>query len=83
MLSLISGLIGMVIGGVMLKLFQRSIVFYLKLLNIPFMLPPVGLMLLLACGAITIALLMGISGSTYPAIIAVKIDPHETMKQGL
>jgi putative ABC transport system permease protein len=83
MLSVISGLIGMLIGGVMLKLFQRSIVFYLKLLNIPFMLPPLGLMLLLACGAIMIALLMGISGSTYPAIIAVKIDPHETMKQGV
>jgi putative ABC transport system permease protein len=83
MISVISGLIGMLIGGIMLKLFQRSIVFYLKLLNIPFMLPPPELIVILAAGAIAIALLMGISGSTYPAFIAVRIDPHETMKQGL
>jgi len=27
--------------------------------------------------------LMGISGSAYPAAMAIRIDPHETMKQGL
>lgn len=83
MISVVSGLLGMMIGGIMLKLFQRSIIFYLKLLNIPFMLPPIELIVILAVGAIGIALLMGISGSTYPAFLAVKIDPHETMKQGL
>jgi putative ABC transport system permease protein len=83
MISLISGIAGMVVGGLLLKVFQRSIIFYLKLLNIPFMLPPVDLILLMAAASIVIAFIMGISGSTYPAMVAVRIDPHETMKQGL
>jgi putative ABC transport system permease protein len=83
MLSILSGILGMFLGGILLKLFQRSIVFYLKLLNIPFMLPPLEIMALMALGAIIVALVMGLSGSTYPAVMAVRIDPHETMKQGL
>jgi putative ABC transport system permease protein len=83
MISVISGLVGMLVGGAVLKFFQRSIVFYLKLLNIPFMLPPVEFILLMAVSAIAIAVFMGLSGSTYPALVAVRIDPHETMKQGL
>jgi putative ABC transport system permease protein len=81
--SILSGIAGMLIGGGLLKIFQRSIVFYLRLLNIPFMLPPPEVIGLMAGGAILVALLMGISGSAYPALIAVRIDPHETMKQGL
>lgn len=83
MVSLISGVAGMVVGGLLLKSFQRTVVFYLRLLNIPFMLPPVGFLGAMAAAAVLVALLMGISGSTYPAMMAVKIDPHETMKQGL
>ncbi len=83
LISLISGVVGMFLGGVLLKLFQRSIVFYLKLLNIPFMLPPLDFIGVMAGGAVLMALVMGISGATYPALIAVRIDPHETMKQGL
>jgi putative ABC transport system permease protein len=83
LISVMSGFVGMLIGGGLLKIFQRSIVFYLKLLNIPFMLPPVEFIGLMAGGAIFVALLMGISGSAYPAIMAVRIDPHDTMKQGL
>jgi putative ABC transport system permease protein len=83
LISVISGFVGMLVGGVILKLFQRSIVFYLKLLNIPFMLPPVDMIALMTLGAIGVALFMGVTGSTYPALLAVRIDPHETMKQGL
>jgi len=83
LISIISGFMGMVVGGVLLKLFQRSIIFYLKLLNIPFMLPPYEVIALMALGAIGVALVMGVSGSMYPALLAVRIDPHETMKQGL
>ena len=83
MISFISGIVGMLIGGLLLKLFQRSIIFYLKLLNIPFMLPPLEFIALMAMAAIVLAFIMGISGSTYPAMVAVRIDPHETMKQGL
>ncbi|MGD2080404.1 MAG: FtsX-like permease family protein [Nitrospirota bacterium] len=83
MISLFSGALGMLLGGVLLKLFQRSIVFYLKLLNIPFMLPPVEFIAMMTVAAVTVAIIMGISGSTYPALLAVRIDPHETMKQGL
>jgi len=81
--SVMSGFLGMLIGGGLLKIFQRSIVFYLRLLNIPFMLPPTEVIGLMAGGAILVALLMGVSGSAYPAVVAVRIDPHETMKQGL
>lgn len=83
LISVMSGVVGMLLGGGLLKLFQRSIVFYLRLLNIPFMLPPVEFIGTMAGAAILVALLMGISGSAYPAIVAVRIDPHETMKQGL
>lgn len=83
LISVISGAVGMLVGGVLLKLFQRSIVFYLKLLNIPFMLPPLDVIAIMTLAAIGVALIMGISGSTYPALLAVRIDPHETMKQGL
>jgi putative ABC transport system permease protein len=83
LISIISGFMGMVVGGVLLKLFQRSIVFYLKLLNIPFMLPPYEVIASMTLGAIGVALIMGVSGSMYPALLAVRIDPHETMKQGL
>ncbi|MCL5024686.1 MAG: FtsX-like permease family protein [Nitrospirae bacterium] len=83
LISVISGFVGMLVGGFLLRLFQRSIVFYLRLLNIPFMLPPYDVIALMTLGAIGVALLMGISGSMYPALLAVRIDPHETMKQGL
>ncbi len=83
LISMFSGIAGMILGGILLKIFQRSIVFYLKLLNIPFMLPPVEIIAIMAAGAIAVALVMGISGSAYPAAMAVRIDPHETMKQGL
>lgn len=83
LISVMSGFVGMLVGGGLLRLFQRSIVFYLRLLNIPFMLPPVEFIGLMAGAAILIALLMGITGSAYPALVAVRIDPHETMKQGL
>jgi putative ABC transport system permease protein len=83
LISIISGFMGMVVGGVLLRLFQRSIVFYLKLLNIPFMLPPYEVLASMTLGAIGVALIMGVSGSMYPALLAVRIDPHETMKQGL
>jgi len=81
--TLLSGLLGMIVGGILLKIFHRTIIFYLKLLNIPFMLPPVEIIAWLALLAITIAFIMGISGSTYPALVALRIDPHEAMKQGL
>lgn len=83
MISFISGVVGMLIGGLLLKVFQRSIIFYLKLLNIPFMHPPLEFIVVMAAAAIVLAFIMGISGSTYPAMVAVRIDPHETMKQGL
>lgn len=83
LISVVSGFVGMLVGGIILKLFQRSIVFYLRLLNIPFMLPPVDVIAGMTVGAIAVALLMGVTGSTYPALLAVRIDPHETMKQGL
>lgn len=83
MVTLLSGLLGMAVGGVLLKLFQRTVVFYLRLLNIPFMLPPFEFIVGLAVAAIMMAFIMGITGSTYPALMAVRIDPHETMKQGL
>jgi putative ABC transport system permease protein len=83
LISIISGFVGMIVGGVLLKMFQRSIVFYLKLLNIPFMLPPFEIIAAMTLGAIGVALVMGVSGSMYPALLAVRIDPHETMKQGL
>jgi len=83
MVTLLSGLLGMIVGGILLKIFHRTIIFYLRLLNIPFMLPPVEIIAGLALLAILMAFIMGISGSTYPAIVAIRIDPHETMKQGL
>jgi putative ABC transport system permease protein len=83
LISVISGFVGMLVGGLLLKLFQRSIIFYLKLLNIPFMLPPYEVIASMTLGAIAVALVMGITGSMYPALLAVRIDPHETMKQGL
>jgi putative ABC transport system permease protein len=83
LISIMSGFVGMLLGGVLLKMFQRSIVFYLQLLNIPFMMPPFEVIGLMAGGAILVALLMGITGSAYPAFVAIRIDPHETMKQGV
>ncbi|MGW8178517.1 MAG: ABC transporter permease, partial [bacterium] len=82
-ISIMSGAVGMLVGGGLLRMFQRSIVFYLRLLNIPFMLPPLDVIVMMTLGAVIVALIMGITGSAYPALLAVRIDPHETMKQGL
>jgi putative ABC transport system permease protein len=80
MLTTIGGLMGIVLGAMLLRLFTRTIGFHLELLNIPFLWPSLMAMATIAAGVVLLSMLVGSVGAVYPALVGSRADPYEAIR---
>ncbi len=74
------GLLGVVLGVILLRLFERTIAFYLLSLNIPFLWPSVATVLLVGVSCLGLSLSIGALGALYPALTASKLEPYDLIR---
>lgn len=82
MLTALGGMFGVIFGIVMLRIYERTIVFNLKALNMSYIWPSFSSILLLALFAIGLSVIMGITGAFYPALIGSKMHPYDAIRTG-
>lgn len=82
MLTTLGGLLGVVFGILLLRLFMRTIGFHLELLNIPFIWPSWPEAGGLAAAVIVMSVLVGTVGAIYPAIVGSRMDPYDSIRAG-
>ena len=73
----LGGLGGVALGVVLLRLYQRSLIFHFEAINVPFAWPTVGSTLLVAVGCVLLGALVGVVGALYPAWRASRQDPYD------
>ncbi len=79
MISFIGGVIGLISGYMLLLTFKSLILHSLKL---PYLLPPVMVLIELLSGAIIFSMLTGLLSSLLPAVSASKMEPYEAIRKG-
>lgn len=82
LLTSFGGLLGVVFGIIIMRVYQRTIVFNLKSLNMPYIWPPPSSIALLALIAIGVAVVVGIAGAFYPALKGSKLHPYDAIRAG-
>ncbi len=82
MLTGIGGALGVFLGIVIMRVYQRTIVFNLKALNMPYLWPPISSIVMLATMAIVSAVAVGIAGAFYPALQGSKLQPYDAIRAG-
>lgn len=82
MLTTMGGVLGIVFGALLLRLFMRTIGFHLELLNIPFIWPSWPEAGALAVAVVVLSLLVGTIGALYPAVVASRMDPYDSIRAG-
>ena len=82
LLTAAGGVLGVMLGAVIMRIYRRTIGFHLESLNIPFLWPTWSDIALLALSAITLSIMVGILGAMYPAFTASRIDPYEAIRAG-
>jgi len=82
LLTSFGGFLGVVMGIVIMRIYQRTIVFNLKALNMPYIWPSMTSITLLALAAIGIAVIVGIVGTFYPALRGSKMHPYDAIRAG-
>jgi putative ABC transport system permease protein len=73
----VGGLLGVVLGVLVMRLYERSLVFYLENVGVPFVWLDTPHMIAFAVGAIVLACGIGALGSLYPAWRASRRDPYD------
>ena len=81
-LTTAGGLLGIVFGGLLMRVYRRTIGFHLESLNIPFMWPTGSDITLLALSSLILSLLVGLLGAMYPAWMASRADPYDAIRGG-
>jgi putative ABC transport system permease protein len=76
----IGGLLGVVLGVLMMRLFERSLVFYLEKLGVPFIWVDTPRTIAFAGGAIVLASVIGALGVLYPAWRASRRDAYDLVR---
>jgi putative ABC transport system permease protein len=76
------GLLGVLFGVLIMRIYQRTIIFNFKTLNMPYIWPPAGSIVILACVAVAMAVIVGISGAFYPALKGSKLQPYDAIRAG-
>src|ERR1700730_13709090 len=76
----IGGLLGVVLGVLMLRLFERSLVYYLERLGVPFVWVDTPRTIAFAAGAIVLASVIGALGVLYPAWRASRRDAYDLVR---
>ena len=82
LLTSIGGLSGVIVGIIIMRVYQRTIIFNLKALNMPYIWPSVSDIVMLALGAIAVSVLVGVAGTFYPALRGSKMHPYDAIRAG-
>ena len=76
----IGGLLGVVLGVLMMRLFERSLVYYLEKVGVPFVWVDTPRTIAFAAGAIVLASVIGALGVLYPAWRASRRDAYDLVR---
>ncbi len=82
LLTAVGGILGVVFGAMLMRVYRRTIGFHLESLNIPFLWPAWSDILWLALSTIVLSLMVGILGALYPALMASQADPYDAIRAG-
>jgi len=82
LITALGGVLGIVVGVVLMRVFARSIGFHLESLSIPFMWPPWGQIGIMAVASVILALLVGMLGALYPALSGSRMEPYDAIRSG-
>ncbi len=76
----VGGLLGVVLGVLVMRLYERSLVFYLEKVGVPFLWVDTPRTIAFAAGAIVLACIIGALGVLYPAWRASRHDPYDLVR---
>ena len=76
----IGGALGVVLGVLVMRLYERSLVYYLENIGVPFLWLDLPRMAAAAVGAMLLACLIGALGALYPAWRASRRDPYDLVR---
>ncbi|MBP6766906.1 MAG: ABC transporter permease [Reyranella sp.] len=74
------GVLGVALGVLVMRLYERSLVYYLENIGVPFVWLDGPRMVIVAVGAVVMASIIGALGSLYPAWRASRRDPYELVR---
>jgi putative ABC transport system permease protein len=78
----IGGILGVVLGVLVMRLFERSLVYYLENVGVPFLWVDLPRTIAFAVGAIVLASIIGVLGVLYPAWRASRRDAYDLVRSG-
>jgi putative ABC transport system permease protein len=78
----IGGILGVVLGVLVMRLFERSLVYYLENVGVPFLWVDLPRTIAFAVGAIVLASAIGVVGVLYPAWRASRRDAYDLVRSG-
>lgn len=76
----IGGVLGVVLGVLVMRFYEHSLVHYLEKLGVPFLWLDLPRMAAAAAGAVVLACLIGALGALYPAWRASRRDPYDLVR---
>jgi putative ABC transport system permease protein len=82
MLTSMGGALGVFFGIVIMRVYQRTIIFHLKELNMPYLWPSASSIIMLASMAIVAAVVVGVAGAFYPALQGSRLQPYDAIRAG-
>ena len=74
------GLLGVALGVLMMRLYERSLVYYLENIGVPFVWLDGPRIVIVAVAAVVMASIIGALGSLYPAWRASRRDPYDLVR---
>ncbi|MBY0319780.1 MAG: ABC transporter permease [Reyranella sp.] len=78
----IGGILGVVLGVLAMRLFERSLVYTLENVGVPFLWVDLPRVIAFAVGAIVLATAIGVAGVLYPAWRASRRDAYDLVRSG-
>ena len=78
----IGGILGVVLGVLVMRLFERSLVYYLENVGVPFLWVDLPRTIAFAVGPIVLASAIGVAGVLYPAWRASRRDAYDLVRGG-
>ena len=76
----LGGVMGCVLGVLLMRVYEHSLVYYLDRMGIPFVWLNAATTALIAFGCIALASLIGIAGALYPAWRASRQEPYDLIR---
>ena len=76
----LGGLLGVIVGGLIMRFYEHSLVYYLERIGIPFVWLDLPRLIAFAVAAILLACMIGALGVLYPAWHASRRDPYDLVR---